>query len=49
MTKRLGWNYTPAFKAKGTLAAIKGVNTLADLAPQFDVHQPDHELARPAS
>jgi hypothetical protein len=30
------------------LAAIKGAKTLADLSPQFDVHQPDHEIARPA-
>jgi transposase len=31
-------NYSPAFKAKVALAAIKGDRTLAQLAEQFDVH-----------
>src|SRR6202789_1600122 len=38
MTKRTRRNHTPAFKAKGALAAIKGERTLAELAQQFDVH-----------
>jgi transposase len=38
MSKRPRRNYTPAFKAKVALAAIKGEKTLADLAQQFDVH-----------
>ena len=31
-------NHTPAFKAKVALAAVKGEETLAELAEQFDVH-----------
>lgn len=31
-------NHTPAFKAKVALAAVKGENTLAELARQFDIH-----------
>ena len=31
-------NHLPGFKAKTTLAAIKGDKTLAELAEQFDVH-----------
>ena len=38
MTRRPRRNHTPAFKAKGALAAIKGEKTLAELAQQFDVH-----------
>jgi transposase len=38
MTKRPRRNHTPAFKAKVSLAALKGDKTLADLAQQFDVH-----------
>jgi len=37
MTKRTGRNHTPAFKAKVALAAMKGGQTLAELAEQFDV------------
>ena len=38
MTRRPRRNHTPAFKAKATLAAVKGEKTLAELAQQFDVH-----------
>jgi len=38
MTRRTRRNHTPAFKAKVALAAIKGEQTLAELAAQFDVH-----------
>jgi transposase-like protein len=38
MTKRTRRTHSPAFKAKVTLAAIKGEKTLAELAQQFDVH-----------
>ena len=31
-------NYSPAFKAKVALAAVKGDRTLAQLAEHFDVH-----------
>ena len=30
--------YTPAFKAKVALAAIKGDKTLVELSEQFDIH-----------
>ncbi len=50
MTKRARWSHTPIFKAKVTLAAIKGEKTLSELAQQFDVHpEPDHAMARSAS
>jgi transposase len=38
MSRRLRRTHTPAFKAKVALAAIKGEQTLAQLAEQFDVH-----------
>jgi transposase-like protein len=38
MTRRPRRNHTAAFKAKVTLAALKGDKTLAELAQQFDVH-----------
>ena len=38
MTRRSRRNHSAAFKAKVALAAIKGEQTLADLAQQFDVH-----------
>ena len=38
MTKRPRRKHTPAFKAKVALAAIRGQNTLAELAQHFDVH-----------
>ncbi len=38
MTKRTRRNHSPAFKAKGALAAVKGEKTLAELAQQFDFH-----------
>ena len=38
MTRRLRRNHSPAFKAKVALAAIRGEQTLSELAQQFDVH-----------
>ena len=38
MTKRTRRTHSPGFKAKVALAAIKGEQTLAELAKQFDVH-----------
>jgi transposase-like protein len=38
MKRRARRNHTPAFKAKVALAAIRGQNTLAELAQHFDVH-----------
>ena len=38
MTRRLRRNYSPAFKAKVALAAIRGEQTMSELALQFDVH-----------
>lgn len=38
MTRRRRRNHSPAFKAKASLAAIRGEKTLAELAEQFDVH-----------
>ena len=38
MTRRTRRNHSPALKAKVALAAIRGEQTLADLAQQFDVH-----------
>ena len=38
MTKRSRRNHSAAFKAKVALAAIKGEDTLAQLATRFDVH-----------
>ena len=38
MTRRLRRNHSPAFKAKVALAAIRGEQTLAELAQPFDVH-----------
>ena len=38
MTRRPRRNHRPAFKAKVALAAIRGEQTLAELAQQFDVH-----------
>jgi transposase len=37
LSKRPRRNYSPAFKAKVALAAVKGEKTLTELAPQFDV------------
>ena len=36
--KRPRRNHSPAFKAKVALAAMKGEQTLAELAQRFDVH-----------
>ena len=38
MSRRPRRNHSPAFKAKGALAAVKGEKTLAELAQQFEVH-----------
>ena len=38
MTKRSRRNHSAAFKAKVALAAIKGEETLAQLATRFDIH-----------
>ena len=38
MTKRSRRNHSAAFKAKVALAAIKGEETLAQLATRFDLH-----------
>ena len=38
MNRRARRNHSPAFKAKVSLAAIKGDRTLAQLAEHFDVH-----------
>jgi len=38
MTKRSRRNHSAAFKAKVALAAIKGEETLGQLATRFDVH-----------
>lgn len=36
--RRLRRNHRPAFKAQGALAAIRGEQTLSELAQQFDGH-----------
>ena len=38
MTRRSRRNHSPAFKAKVALAALKGDETLAELAERFDLH-----------
>ena len=38
MSRRARRNHTPAFKAKVALAAIRGQNTVTELAQHFDVH-----------
>ena len=38
MTRRPRRNDTPVFKSKVALAAVRGEQTLSDLAQQFDVH-----------
>jgi transposase-like protein len=38
MTRRARRKHSPSFKAKVAFAAIKGEQTLAELAKQFDVH-----------
>jgi transposase-like protein len=38
MSRQTRRTHAPAFKAKVALAAVKGDQTLAELAKQFDVH-----------
>ncbi len=38
MTRRPRRNHSPAFKSKVALAAVRGEQTLGELAQQFDVH-----------
>jgi transposase len=38
MARRPRRNHSPAFKAKGAVAAIKGEKTLIELAQDFDLH-----------
>ena len=38
MTRRKRRNHSAAFKAKVALAAVRGEQTLAELAEQFDIH-----------
>jgi len=38
MTRQARRNFSPAFKAKVALAAVKGEKTLAELATQFELH-----------
>ena len=38
MARRPRRNHTPAFKSKVALAAVRGEQTLGELAQQFDVH-----------
>ena len=38
MTRRTRRNHRPAFKAKVALAAIRGEQTMSELAQPFDVH-----------
>ena len=38
MTGRLRRNHSPSFKVKVALAAIRGEQTMSELALQFDVH-----------
>lgn len=38
MPRRPRWNRSPAFEAKVALAALKGDQTLAELAARYEVH-----------
>jgi len=38
MSRRPRRNHTPVFKAKVSMAAVKGDKTLSELASQFEVH-----------
>jgi len=38
MSRRPRRNHSPAFKAKVTLAAVRGDKTIAEIAQQFEVH-----------
>ena len=46
MTRRPRRNHTPAFKSKVALAAVRGEQTLGELAQQFDVCRLDRAFAR---
>ena len=38
MTKGTRWNHSESFKAKVALAALRGDNTLTEIAQQYKVH-----------
>jgi transposase len=38
MARRIRRNHSPAFKAKVAIAAVKGDQTIAELAKRFDLH-----------
>jgi|SRR5271154_4513742 len=38
MARRIRRNHSPAFKAKVAIAAVKGDQTVAELAKRFDLH-----------
>ena len=44
MTRSSRRNHTPVFKAKAALAALKGEETLTQLAERFDVHANQNTL-----
>ena len=44
MAKRPRRNHSPVFKAKVALAAVKGEQTLSELAERFDVHP--HQISQ---
>jgi len=49
MTRRKRRNYSPEFKAKVAMAAIRGDKTLAQLAQQYDVHPTRSRTGRSVS
>ena len=38
MARRKRWNHSPTFMAQVALSAIRGDQTLAELAQQYDIH-----------